>query len=320
MSTPVFDPGAVHLRLRWRDGHAENIDVRVARPTAAAVLRGRAADEAVRLLPLLYSICGAAQGAAARLALAAARGESRMPEVDAAVVAEAQREHLWRLLLDWPQALGLPRQEALLVAGRKCLQDGSLAAWAAAPEMQDHCVRIEAALRPMPQPAADMCAMLPALSAANSRALWPRLSSDFAAAPVYQGAPASTGALSRHPQLMSLGPLVGRVMARAADLVDAAGLGVASGAAIAPGIGRAVVETARGRLLHEIVLDGDRVADYVIVAPTEWNFHPAGLLKSWFETTPLTAEEDVRAFAARAALACDPCVRSEIDIEGSAPA
>jgi hypothetical protein len=52
---------------------------------------------------------------------------------------------------------------------------------------------------------------------------------------------------------------------------------------LAPGVGRALVETARGLLMHEIVLDGERIADYFIVAPTEWNFHPQGPLAGWLK-------------------------------------
>ena len=54
--------------------------------------------------------------------------------------------------------------------------------------------------------------------------------------------------------------------------------------------GRALVETARGLLMHEIVLDGDTVAEYFIVAPTEWNFHPQGPLAGWLGTTDARAE------------------------------
>ncbi|MDD5249838.1 MAG: hypothetical protein PHY45_12675 [Rhodocyclaceae bacterium] len=320
MATPVFDSGAVRLSLRWRDGRMRDVAVRVARPNAAAMLRGRAADEAVRMLPLLYSICGAAQGVAAQLALGAARGVAQAPIVDAVVLAEAQREHLWRLLLDWPQALGLPRQESLLVAGRRHLQDGSFDAWASAA-MRAPWAQIEAALRAVPEPPSPGDApLLPALAAAQTLALWPRLDAAFAAAPAYYGRAASTGALARHPELLSLAPLLARVAARMADLTAPHGLGRVSAAAVAPGIGRAAVETARGLLLHEIVLDGERVADYVIVAPTEWNFHPAGMLKAWLEGAPAAHAEEMRAAAARAMLALDPCVRWEIDTGGSEPA
>jgi Ni,Fe-hydrogenase I large subunit len=32
----------------------------------------------------------------------------------------------------------------------------------------------------------------------------------------------------------------------------------------------------RWQRVHRVELDGDRVARYAIVAPTEWNFHPQG--------------------------------------------
>ena len=274
----------------------------------------------MRLLPLLYSICGAAQGIAAQLALRAARGAAPAPAVDAAALAEAQPEHLWRLLLDWPQALGLPRQESLFVAGRRHLQDGAFETWAS-DAMRGPCAAIEAALRALPEPFSLAAAqVLPALTAGQTLALWPRLGDDFAAAPTYRGRAAVTGALARHAELMDQALLLAHVMARAADLTAPRGLGLASAATVAPGIGRAAVETARGLLLHEIVLDGERVADYVVVAPTEWNFHPAGMLKAWLEGAPAASAEELRAFAARAVLALDPCVRWEIDMDGIAPA
>lgn len=311
MSQPVFDPGAVHVSLRWRDGRARDVAVRVARPTAAAMLRGRNAEEAVRMLPLLYAICGVAQGVAARLALAAARGMAPEPFQDAAVLAEAQREHLWRLLLDWPQALGFERQEALFVAGRKKLQDGSFAAWAR-DALRRHLERIESASQRLDEFELADDRPLPPLTAAETVALWPRLDAAFAAAPEYRGAPAGTGAWVRHAAARSRGPLAARLMARAADLTTPQGLGRASAATVADGIGRAAVETARGLLLHEIALDGDRVADYVVVAPTEWNFHPSGALKSLLENLHAPDAQALKTKAARAVLAFDPCVRSQV--------
>ena len=47
--------------------------------------------------------------------------------------------------------------------------------------------------------------------------------------------------------------------------------------------------------MHEIVLDGERIADYFIVAPTEWNFHPQGPLGGWLTTAQLR-ERDARVF------------------------
>ncbi|HEX8961966.1 MAG TPA: hypothetical protein VF801_03095, partial [Rhodocyclaceae bacterium] len=205
-----FDPGSVRIGLQWREGGVREASVRVVRPTAAAMLRGRPADEAVRMLPLLYAICGVAQGVAAGLALSAARGVPKDGGEDAAVLAEAQREHLWRLLLDWPQALGMERREGLFVAGRKKLQEGGFADWAQ-DALGEHCADIGRRLAQLPQPVPGDDPQLPALDAARTLALWPRLDAAFAAAPLYEGAPASTGALARHPEQATLGPLAARV-------------------------------------------------------------------------------------------------------------
>jgi len=110
-----FDAGRVHVRLSLTDDTVTAVVVACERPDVAAALRGRPADEAVQLVPLIYSLCGQAQGIAARLALTAARGAATARHVDARVAAEAMREHAWKLLVDWPKALGLAPDEALFV-------------------------------------------------------------------------------------------------------------------------------------------------------------------------------------------------------------
>ena len=102
-----FDAGNVRLRLTLRDDVVAAVAVSCERPDVAAALAGRPADEAVSLVPLIYSLCGQAQGVAARAALAAARGSATARYVDAAVAAEAMREHAWKLLVDWPRQLGV---------------------------------------------------------------------------------------------------------------------------------------------------------------------------------------------------------------------
>lgn len=46
------------------------------------------------------------------------------------------------------------------------------------------------------------------------------------------------------------------------------------------GMGVAQVDASRGRLIHRAELDGGNVLDYRILAPTEWNFHPRGLVRN----------------------------------------
>jgi Ni,Fe-hydrogenase I large subunit len=66
-------------------------------------------------------------------------------------------------------------------------------------------------------------------------------------------------------------------------------------------------ETARGLVVHRVRLNGDRVAGYRIVAPTEWNFHPEGA----FAQGARRIEGEARAIEAkvqRLVASLDPCV------------
>lgn len=116
-----FDAGRVVLRLTQAGGKVAAVAAACERPDIAAALRGKPADQAVALVPLIYSLCGKAQGVAARSALAAARGAALAPHVDAECAAEAVREHAWKLLVDWPRQLGLPPDEFLFVRVAKAV-------------------------------------------------------------------------------------------------------------------------------------------------------------------------------------------------------
>lgn len=149
----------------------------------------------------------------------------------------------------------------------------------------------------------------------------------FELAPARQGTPAETGALARmasHPLVADATARWGRgVAARyVARLVEAAHL-VATleaprqprhGATpIAKGSAIGWVETARGLLMHRVALDGERVADWRIVAPTEWNFHPDGA----FVHGALKVEggdEQVLGRVKRLAASLDPCVAMRCEI------
>jgi Ni,Fe-hydrogenase I large subunit len=80
------------------------------------------------------------------------------------------------------------------------------------------------------------------------------------------------------------------------------------------GAGIAWTEMARGLLVHWVQLEpsptGLRVADCRVLAPTEWNFHPRGLLA---RTLAGLRGADAAAQAARAAVAFDPCVEFSVD-------
>ncbi|MDP1610077.1 MAG: hypothetical protein Q8M11_03395 [Sulfuritalea sp.] len=320
-----IDPGCVRLRLGCADGRVCEVAVASERPALAQALRGRPADAAVRLVPLLFALCGKAQGRAAALALAAARGDECPAHIDAAIEQEVMREHLWRWLLDLPPALGETAMRDEFVAAIGALGGGrrdELAALLAGARIESLCRRLagmEDAGDPRPR-------FLPCLDARASLAWWPQLDADFCRRPTWQGAAAETGALARRQGGEEIGgaAFAARWLARLAELRDWAADdarvgdgGTASAVQVAAGRGRALVDTARGLLMHEIVLDGEheeRIADYFIVAPTEWNFHPQGPLAGWLLGRDAADREALAAFAARAVAALDPCVRWELEM------
>ena len=107
--------GELTLRLRLQRGRVTWGNIVSTRPQAAVLLKGKTPQQAMQLAPLLFSLCGGAQGVAAQAALLAAQGN--MPEAEqlahwaGAVRREASDEHLWHLMLAWPKLIGLDRPE-----------------------------------------------------------------------------------------------------------------------------------------------------------------------------------------------------------------
>ncbi|MBI4742433.1 MAG: nickel-dependent hydrogenase large subunit [Betaproteobacteria bacterium] len=317
-----------------RDGQAVvAARIAAARPLAASILVGQPAEKAVALVPRLFSLCGRAQGAAARLALNAARGQGAAgKEHETAlrdVAREAIGEHLWRLLLDWPRLLGQAARKDEFLAWHKRLSNVVDAA-AAATLGAD----LLAWLEHEPPPSADLPAsptqvrLLPWLTAEE----WAQQGIDegFASRPTLAGQPAETGALARrsaNPEVAALrgeGSLIAaRLSARVADLrylangLIAPGLlaGWLDAAPAGDGCGLARAETARGLLLHLIEIRDDRIERYVIVAPTEWNFHPRGAFVAGIVGTPAATRAQAEASARCVALSLDPCVGYEIEVQ-----
>lgn len=80
------------------------------------------------------------------------------------------------------------------------------------------------------------------------------------------------------------------------------------------GQGAAMVDAARGHLIHWIKLKQGRIADYAIVAPTEWNFHPEGVAVRGLRTLEANDEARLRRQATLWIHAIDPCVAYELRV------
>ncbi|CAB5508307.1 Type I restriction-modification system, DNA-methyltransferase subunit M (EC, partial [Bathymodiolus thermophilus thioautotrophic gill symbiont] len=44
------------------------------------------------------------------------------------------------------------------------------------------------------------------------------------------------------------------------------------------------VEAARGKLMHSLTIQGEEIKSYRILSPTQWNFHPQGVLKQMIQS------------------------------------
>jgi hypothetical protein len=374
--------GELTVRLPW-DGERVRAPTLVSSRTFVAerLFVGKSPAQVVAMVPLLFSVCGGAQRAAACAALAAAGAEDIAPGSadELGVTLETVQEYFWRLLIDWPQAMGRQALATPVAAARHRIasaardRDGALA-WGNAPRMRDLGAALAALaektvygtapeawltigdaqafrrwiddeatlparlMGELVDEAPDLgrsdVALMPDSAEAMLATVVPAMLREptFVRAPTWDGAPVETGALSRmclHPLVAAVDALHGhavvtRMTARLAELATllrdiAAGERGGDGSpirafALGAQHGLAAVRTARGLLLHRARLAAGKVAQYQIVAPTEWNFHPAGALVEGLRGLAAADEADLSRRARLAVQALDPCVACRIEI------
>lgn len=359
--------GAVKVSARLRAGHVNDVSILRQRPLLAnRLLAGRTPDEALRLLPNVFSICGRAQSIVAAAALEAAAGQPAARAVlerrGRELAAETAAEHAFRLLLDWPALLGGAGEPELLSRIRSLLLSApeSGTAWGVArdaviaviegrmlgspldPWLEQFSAAewLQWARRggtPTAQTLGALAALPPWVGAETAPLSRPRptqylegiglralADEGFCAAPVLDDAPAECGAFVRcrlHPAVRDLARrdrITARAFARLAEfallLRENSAAGWVESASPAAGIGVGVGEMARGLLVHALRLEQGRIAQYAIVAPTEWNFHPQGALRAELEGRPVGNAAEGRQALAWAAATLDPCVALEVEL------
>lgn len=122
--------GKLCVDVAWDGAKVGAVAVQSSRPLQASRLAiGRTLQDAVDTMPLLFSICGRAQGVAAVMAAEAALGIEVAGSLRAArmrlVLGEAIQEHLWRVLLDWSRQAG--RQPRAQLMTELCAGIGQMA-------------------------------------------------------------------------------------------------------------------------------------------------------------------------------------------------
>jgi hypothetical protein len=312
----TFQPEQILVRLE--DDGERVTQVRLSstrRLDAHRLLAGRPVDEALELVPRLFPLCRHAQTAAARDAVESALERPAAPAVrrrrDLEVALERADAHLLHIALSWPRLVGdaMPsdrlaayasaRQAARSEPGDRTVAELEAAGWA----LLDADV-LRRALSFFAEPRFDDLASVwvPALPRLTPAWLSARLWSEpaFGRRPTVDGVPrdASVGGGSE-------GGLLGRALARleaAQKALDALAAPPAPAAAVE---GCAVRDTARGPLATAVRVEGGVWAASATVAPTEWTFHPDGVVQR-LRGLPVDA---LRAGGLDALLALlDPCV------------
>jgi uptake hydrogenase large subunit len=151
----------------------------------------------------------------------------------------------------------------------------------------------------------------------------------FVARPTWDNLPRETSPLTRQRSASLVHDLLGHfgnglVTRLAAQLTEVARILAADAALnpkaaaadpLPPGVGLAQVPAARGLLVHRVRLAGDQIADYRILAPTEWNFHPEGVVAAGLaEVWGYAEAADPRPLARLFITAVDPCVQFDLQV------
>lgn len=329
--------GGLDIALARRDGR---VVARIAPPRPAldpARLVGRPVEEAATLVPLVYAVCAATQEAATRCAC----GLPAPAGLGARVVRDALRDHLIHLHVALPEALGCPGDPLAVREGltahlagdaRGALADAAFAPGEEPASLAD--LRAWALAR-FGAPAAALRRLLHGWDPAWGRVALPlvparldlarldpaRLDLDRATLDGRAAEPGAAASHAAHPLLVDiaerLGP--GPVWRTAARLIAAGRLAAEpdperAGAARRMGEGAAAALSARGALWVRAARDGDRLAAFARLAPTDLVLHPNGLLARALVTLPAEPDAPLAEIARALVAVADPCVASAVRV------
>lgn len=383
--------GKLRIELECRENRVSQVRIRSSRPLQLPLLfEGKPVEEVLQTIPLLYSICATAQASAAAGACRQAVGVEVEPGVllgeSMLLWLETAREHLCRVLIDWPGYLGEPPNRAqlpgflqLLPDAKSALFDETGAPFTLQPRLRPQAETLARLIERLSQilersvfgmtaeewSALDTLAPLErwiegrqtlaaryldkmrtsgvallgqttveSLPKLDDSEFHERLQADdadeFVAAPEWTARARETSCLTRqaqHPLIVAMEPVYGRGMQTrlVARLLELAAipahlkrlLQLIGEETAAPdrgdstpvsGMGLGVVEAARGRLVHRARTSGHTIEGYQILAPTEWNFHPRGLVAEGLLGLPCTYQSTMREQASLFISAVDPCV------------
>jgi coenzyme F420-reducing hydrogenase alpha subunit len=333
--------GDIRVTAFLAGGTVRRVAIAADRPVSlASAMIGRPVAVVAEAVAALHGLCGQSHAASVHFAAAAARGESLPPEETGRwmirLAAERLAEHV-RHLITSPDADGPWAYEPAVLRGAFAAGQAAARSGTVRPEALSRLLVMVGEGRPStpcgaggPSPAMTTRAT-PAdvLSPSDDAAVIAALAADpgFIRAPHLPGRVPETGPAARHG--ISAADPDAAADARIAEIRDAAALLLDPAAAApvgwitagpaGPAAGYAAAETPRGRLYYRLALDGaGNLRDARVLAPTEWNFHPAGpMVRALTGFRP--GSNPVAAITRRAA-AFDPCVALRVSVESAADA
>lgn len=385
--------GKLDIKLFHDGGCAEKAEISSSRPSAAKVLLGKTPEQVLASVPLLFAVCNNAQTYAALQACRMALGITADAKADCAremlVQLESLREHVWRILLDWPHFAGQEVNKKPLAAlftfdaQMKLLLFRDGLAYSLHSQLDINTAKITGLIDEIAalidsavfqgglhdflqiSSEADLLAWLQtnkSLPASLLNQLYGRnwqavgenpitclpeldklsLSqylqqqdlSAFSLQPNWQGHCFETTVLNRQSQQPLLSDLQSRYhnglavrliarlleVSRITHQLKQLLLETEQAAHLAPiiatenGTGIGQVQAARGLLVHRLKLAQGRAQDYCIIAPTEWNFHPTGVVVHSLQSLKASDEETLRLQAELLINAIDPCVHYDLNL------
>lgn len=323
--------GLLTIRANWWGDSLRDIGVELKRPLVTQLFIGQIPDAVVKAIPYLYTLCAHAQRAVAQAALAAAMDEAPRPIDDGELWTEMLHENFWRLLLDWPTALGLPPAREPFAVWRAARQGNNRVE--ETDKLMVNCLRdlskkCLAALVDRSKDEFSGAAAAPGQAGQGTPAGKVQAAGECSAdapADSFDLAPDAwltywLGNSDHSPPMPRPASVEAAFLARLAQ-TECAARALAAGtpypvaAAAERGWGVAQTVTARGVLTHAVHVVEGRVENYRIWAPTDDFFADAGALSSLLTGRRFAVVEDARQGLEQAILALDPCLPYTMDLK-----
>lgn len=307
----MISAGSLTVRATLTNSRLGNLDVDLRRPAVTQIFHGQAPEAVVKTVPCLYTICAHAQKAAAQAALAVAADDERPATDDAGLWVELLHENLWRLLLDWPPALGLPPEKEAFIAWRATRFGGNCA-----DETKGLLANTLSGL-------AEKCLtkLVDRIPEEVPRGCDRQVHATATPPPLTPGEWLTGWQEGGAAQPAPIAPTSIRAAyhGRVAE-VERAAAALAAGApypiAVAGGNGWGVAQTAtaRGVLTHAVQLAAGKVVNYRVWAPTDAFFADAVALSGLLAGRRFASPDEARRALDQAILALDPCVPYALEL------